>query len=329
MNSPKISILVPIYNVERYLKQCLDSLVNQTLRELEIICINDGSTDNSGKILSEYAKRDRRIVIINKSNSGYGDSMNQGLKKAHAKYIGILEPDDWIELDAYEKLYQLTAQKPEVVKANYYQENASKTHVVTEISSDDAGKLLDPRDNFAIFRFNPAIWSAIYDRKFLEKNEIKFLPTPGASYQDTGFWFKVWACAHKVILTPDAFVHYRLDNQSSSVNSPAKLRCIVDEYQEIETFLTERGQFSELGSRMNAIKFRNYHWNLQRLSAPLAAKFYVTMREEFLSAADEGILDPTYFTKSEWLALSMILKHPRLAYRILRLRIFLRKCFSI
>lgn len=322
---PKISILVPVYNVERYLRQCLDSLINQTLRDIEIICINDGSTDNSGKILAEYAKLDRRIFVITKSNSGYGDSMNQGLKRARGEYIGILEPDDWIEPEAYEKLYQLASwRSPEVVKANYYQENAGKTRKVTEITLASTGKLLDPRQDFAIFRFNPAIWSAIYQRKFLEKNDIKFLPTPGASYQDTGFSFKVWSCARKVVLTTDAFVHYRLDNQTSSVNSPGKLHCIVDEYQEIETFLTERGMFSELGSRMNAIKFRNYHWNLQRLSPALATKFYQTMRREFLASEEEGVLDPTYFTKSEWLALRMILRHPRLAYRILRLRSSIR-----
>lgn len=326
MTRPKVSILVPIYNVERYLRQCLDSLVNQTLRDIEIICINDGSTDGSGAILAEYAKHDRRIIVIKKPNTGYGDSMNQGLKRARGEYIGILEPDDWIEPDAYEKLYQLASwRSPEVVKANYFQEKAGKTHRVTEITPEDTGKLIDPRQNFALFRFNPAIWSAIYQRKFLEQNDIKFLPTPGASYQDTGFGFKVWACARKVVLTTDAFVHYRLDNQSSSVNNPGKLACIVDEYQEIETYLTERGMFNELGSRMNAIKFRNYHWNLQRLSPDLAAKFYRTLRREFLAAADEGTLDRAYFTKSEWLALHMILRHPRLTYRILRLRSGIRQ----
>ena len=90
-NGVKVSVLVPIYNVEEFLPECLDSLVNQTLREIEIICINDGSKDDSLKILKEYASKDKRIKIIDKKNTGYGDSMNQGLKKATGEYVGIVE----------------------------------------------------------------------------------------------------------------------------------------------------------------------------------------------------------------------------------------------
>ena len=103
----KVSVLVPIYNVEEFLPECLDSLVNQTLKDIEFICINDGSKDDSLKILKEYAKKDKRILIINKKNSGYGDSMNKGLEKAKGEYIGIVESDDFIDLDAFEKLYNI------------------------------------------------------------------------------------------------------------------------------------------------------------------------------------------------------------------------------
>ena len=101
----KLSVLVPIYNVEQYLPQCLDSLCAQTLKSLEIICINDGSTDASGAILDEYSKNNPNIIVINKKNSGYGDSMNCGLRKAVGEYIGIVESDDFIDPDAFEKLY--------------------------------------------------------------------------------------------------------------------------------------------------------------------------------------------------------------------------------
>ena len=92
----KVSVLVPIYNVEDFLADCLESLVNQTLKEIEIICINDGSKDRSLEIIKEYAAKDERIVIINKENTGYGDSMNRGLKKAVGEYVGIVEPDDFL-----------------------------------------------------------------------------------------------------------------------------------------------------------------------------------------------------------------------------------------
>lgn len=327
MNSPKISILVPIYNVEKYLAQCLDSLLSQTLREIEIICINDGSTDGSKRLLEEYAKRDRRIFVIDKPNTGYGDSMNQGLKRAHGKYIGILEPDDWISPDGFAELYRLAQAHdfPEIVKANYFQEKGNKTKKISEIQPQDAQRVLNPAQYPRVFRLAPTIWTAIYRRDFLKKSEIDFLATPGASYQDTSFNFKAWASAKRVVLTTDAFVHYRLDNENSSVNHPDKANCLVTEYQEIETFLTERGLFNQFGSLMNTAKLRNYHWNLQRLSPTLAHKFYQTLRSELQSAAEEGVLNRDYFSHSEWRALNAILKHPRLAYRILRLRSWIRQ----
>ena len=100
-------MLAPIYNVEQYLSQCLDSPCAQTMKSLKIICVNDGSTDASGAILDEYSKNNPNIIVINKKNSVYGDSMNRGIKEAAGKYIGIVEPDDSIDPDAFEKLYNL------------------------------------------------------------------------------------------------------------------------------------------------------------------------------------------------------------------------------
>ncbi len=91
---PKVSIIVPVYNVEKYLSTCLDSLINQTLKDIEIICINDGSTDNSLNILNEYAQKDTRIIVINKENSGPGSCRNLGIEKATGEYIQFVDSDD-------------------------------------------------------------------------------------------------------------------------------------------------------------------------------------------------------------------------------------------
>lgn len=101
----KVSIIVPVYNVEKYLRKCLNSLINQTLKEIEIICINDGSTDKSLEILEEYKNRDSRIILLNQENSGQSIARNNGIKKATGEYIGFVDPDDWVDLDYYEKLY--------------------------------------------------------------------------------------------------------------------------------------------------------------------------------------------------------------------------------
>lgn len=325
---PSISILVPVYNVETYLAQALSSLVSQSLDDLEIICINDGSTDGSLAILQRFAKKDSRIAIIDKPNTGYGDSMNLGLKRAKGKYIGILEPDDYIEEDALKIMYGAAIKyDADVVKANYYRTRTNRKTGATEdtkVEEITERQVINPSKNREVFYFAPAIWSMIYKKSFLVDNQIKFLPTPGASYQDLSFNFKVWALAHKAVLLPEAFLHYRIDNENSSVNNPGKVNCVVDEYAEIETFLTERGIFAKFGETMDTAKFRNYHWNFQRLNKTLAKEFFQTWRADLLSAWDEGLLKKENFTSRDWLALKTIIKHPRIAYRTLRLRRWLK-----
>ncbi len=324
---PKLTILVPIYNVEAYLTECLDSLKSQTLTECEFICINDGSTDGSLQIIQDFIKQDSRFRLIDKTNSGYGDSMNLALSQAKGEYIGILESDDWCEPETFAKLYAAAKEyDADVIKANYYKFTTRNGVVVNVPYQEIATEaVIHPHEDRHVFCFAPAIWSAIYRRKFLQDNKIKFLPTPGASYQDLSFNFKVWALAKKAVLLPNFFVHYRCDNANSSVNNPGKVNCVCDEYAEIETFLCERGIFSDFGETMNTAKFRNYHWNFQRLAANLAKEFYQTWRQELLSAYDEGLLKKSNFSQKDWLALKMIIKHPHLAYRILRMRSGLKR----
>ena len=100
-----VSIIVPVYNCAQFLNRCMDSLVNQTLKDIEIICINDGSTDNSPEILQEYAAKDSRIKIINKENGGLSSARNRGLAAAQGEYLGFVDSDDWVDLDFFEKLY--------------------------------------------------------------------------------------------------------------------------------------------------------------------------------------------------------------------------------
>lgn len=117
----KVSIIIPIYNAEKYLKRCLDSVINQTYKNIEIICINDGSKDNSLNILKEYAKKDRRIIIIDNENKGVSSARNEGIKKSTGEYITFVDSDDWLEVDAVEILYNTILEKNvDVVRSNYY-----------------------------------------------------------------------------------------------------------------------------------------------------------------------------------------------------------------
>ena len=104
---PKISVIVPVYNVEKYLRKCIESILNQTFREFELILVDDGSTDSSGKICDEYALKDSRIKVIHKENGGASSARNAGLDVAKGEYIGFVDSDDWIEMDMYGELYRL------------------------------------------------------------------------------------------------------------------------------------------------------------------------------------------------------------------------------
>lgn len=291
----KVSVLVPIYNVEAFLPECLDSLVGQTLKEIEIICINDGSKDHSLDIIKKYAKNDSRIVIIDKKNSGYGDSMNQGLKKATGEYVGIVESDDYIDLDAFEKMYEVAKESnAEVVKGNFYyyygdtNEDRGKSNL---FPLRELGRVIDPRVERGIFYQAPCIWAAIYKNNFLKDNGIEFLPSPGAAYQDAGFNFKVWAMARRVYFMRRAFLHYRQDNSNSSVKDSGKIYCVKDEYDEIERFLKEKGLMDELGSIAFTCRFGGYVWNLNRLKYKAAMQFADAIKADYKRAKDEGYLN--------------------------------------
>ena len=238
----KVSVLVPVYNVKSYLKQCLDSLAAQTLDGIEFICIDDGSTDGCSEILDAYAKTDARFRVIHKENSGYGASMNVGLRTARGKYIGIVESDDFADDEMFERLYDIAEeQQAEVVRSNFWATTQEGSVYCETLSGHPYEKLLCPmKEDPELVMAMQNIWSAIYRKDFLAKHDIWFHETPGASYQDVSFAFEVIASAEKYFLVKDAWLHYRMDNASSSVHSKGKVFCLSDEYDAIEDFLQKQ-----------------------------------------------------------------------------------------
>ncbi len=296
-----VSILVPVYNVKKYLRECLDSLERQTLEDIQIICIDDGSTDSSPEILAEFQGRDPRFEIITKKNSGYGDSMNQGLAQARGEYIGIVESDDFVNLDMFEKLYKIaTKNDVDIVKSNFFEHSFHDGRnwdiFIDNLFHCVCDEVFCPADNQNIFLTQPAIWSALYKRSFLEDNDIKFLPTPGASFQDTSFNFKVFGAANRVILTHDAFLHYRTDNDTSSVKSQSKVFPICDEYDEIWRFAKARpALWEKIAQTIPHIQYGGYIWNLRRLSPEIQYGFYEKFVETFKDISNNGLLDLSRF----------------------------------
>lgn len=310
---PKISVIIPVYNVESYLPSCLDSVMKQTLSDIEIICVNDGSQDSSRAILEEYRKMDSRVVVINKENSGYGQSMNVGLAVATGEYIGIVESDDFAETDMFEKLYQVAClSEAEVVKSNYFAYqyvDGNINEFVESLWGCEYNKIFSPNEDKRIFFAPQTIWSAIYKREFLLQNDILFNETPGASYQDIAFTFKVWAMAERAILIRDAFLHYRIDSIGSSVQSTKKVFCICDEFAEIERYLKKRPEkYYSLLSILMAVKFREYKWNYNRIDAVFQYAFLLRFAKEFKQAQELKILEGEVWKSQDWDELNLLLR---------------------
>lgn len=270
MGNIKISILIPICNVEKYLEKCLNSIINQSLYDIQIICINDGSKDSSLDIIRKFEDRDKRIVVIDKPNSGYGDSMNKGLEIATGDYIGIVESDDFIEPKMFEELYALAIEyNADIVKSNFnmYWEFPERKVYFNNLKIE--GKIYDTElAREKVFWGVPAIWSAIYRRSWLIDKQIKFLSTPGASYQDTSFHFKTTCTAEKIIVSNKSYLNYRQDNENSSVKNASmeKVHLLHKEWDEVENYLNKKHLMSKYEKYYTTLRFNAFMWNYNRIS---------------------------------------------------------------
>lgn len=238
----KVSVIIPVYNVENYLRQALDSVVNQTLREIEIICINDGSKDSSKSILNEYQESDERISVINRTNKGYGAACNTGLKLAKGKYTAIMEPDDFVENDMYENLYSYAeANNADIVKSafnEYTEENgSSKINWSEQYSMPESVFKLEEHPQFIYF--HPSIWTCIYKTEFLRKHKLTFKEARGAGWVDNPFQVQTLCLADRIYYTDDAYYHYRLTNPTSSSNV-LNISNPFDRSNEINSFLKKK-----------------------------------------------------------------------------------------
>lgn len=240
----KISVIVPVYNVENYLAQCLKSIIGQTLKDIEIICINDGSKDASLKVLEDFQQNDSRIFIISKKNEGYGAACNAGLRFARGEYISIIEPDDFIDENMYEDLYSLAkANDVDIVKSAFYEytdgsDNNKET--VEKINwSDDynmPNTVFKVADCSQLLYFHPSIWSCIYRSEFLNKNNIRFVEAKGAGWVDNPFQIETLCLADRILYTDKPYYYYRLTNPSSSSNI-VNIDNPFDRSDEVHSFL--------------------------------------------------------------------------------------------
>ncbi len=244
-----ISIVIPVYNIEKYLKTCLDSIVNQTFKDFEVICVNDGSKDDSLEILNEYAKKDSRIKVVTQENGGSGSARNNGLKRAEGKYVQFLDGDDYFEPELLEKLYNL-AEKHQadisVCSSRKVDDEGNITETRNPNSPLNLAKIiLDksfsykdfPEDIFSLIGTIP--WNKLYLRQMLLDNNLKFPALTGPD--DLCFVHMANVCAEKIAVIDDELINYRYNRPGSVQTYRANHTLdIVRAFLFIKDFLKEK-----------------------------------------------------------------------------------------
>lgn len=320
----KVSVIMPVYNVEEYLEEALLSVMKQTLHEIEIICVNDGSTDGSLDILNKYANMDARIRVISKENSGYGHTMNVGIDAAQGEYIGVVETDDYVDANMFETLYEEAVSKQlDMLKAGYREFTKDKNGdnvfvhipILPEKVKDLYGTVAGWQEDLRVFESGVVTWSGIYKRAFLNQYQIRHNETPGASYQDNGFGFQVLMYAGRVSFMDTAFYNLRRDNPNSSVHSKKKVFCMCDEYDFIRGKILEANhpKEKELLGICFARRLGNYEWSLRRIAPEYRPMFYERMRKDFADALELGECQSAFLTRSRWNYVYTVLQDDNIA----------------
>ena len=224
---------MPSLNVKEYIGECIESVVNQTLRDIEIICIDAGSTDGTLEILEKYCKEDDRISLIRTDKKSYGYQVNLGIYKANGEYIGIVETDDYIDEKMYGTLYGMTKDgQADIAKVNFYHFHDLKDNpkfYVSKVKKDvPTNELFTVYDDAHILNGHPSIWAAIYKKSFLAENNIKFMEAPGGGWVDNPFLFETALLAKGIIYNHEPFYYYRELNPNSSTNSMKDLTLAME-----------------------------------------------------------------------------------------------------
>lgn len=307
----EVSVLTPVYNVEKYLRQCLDSLATQDEPSVEFICLDDGSTDGCPSILQEYAQKDPRFRVVTKANSGYGATLNRGLDEARGRYIAIVESDDFATPSMIRHLLKAAVKHDaDLVKCNFYRHWDGRDHRDSNFKGFPYGKVFDPADHPSIICTTPAIWTGLYRREMLERNSIRFRETPGAMFQDTAFTFKVWFAAESCVLLRRHLLHYRTDNPgSSSVQVSDKVFAVCDEVAEAEEFLRQRpDRCKRFLPWLLVDKWSKYRWVYRRLPHVSRVKLVQMMKDDYTARQAAGELDVALFNIGDAAALDSLLR---------------------
>ena len=313
MANPKVSVVVPIYKVEKYLMQCIDSILNQTLQDIEVILVDEGDIDTCRAIIDMYEfgpKKDPRVKTIHERNGGYGSSVNKGFDIATGEYISIIESDDFIAPEMYEEMYNYAKKlDADVVKTPYY-EYFDKTSDIDEVINpcfwQKMVKKVPENVTFSIEEYpilmgiHPSIWAALYKREYLVNKNIRCIEARGAGYIDNHFRTQTFCQTDKLCYLNKPFNYYRLSNEDASTVH-YNLSTFIQRWKDVHELFEEKfpEKWDKLAPYCISEEWVNTLFRVLKENYVLSNEDYHILKDNLSKTSVEQINESTHLCKKD------------------------------
>ena len=300
MKKPKISVIVPVYNVEKYLAKCLDTILVQTFSDIEIICVNDGSTDSSREILAQYAQKDSRIKIVDKKNGGLSSARNAGMKVAQGEYYSFIDSDDWIDETMLEKLYNsMVSLDTDISICAVHQYDETNQKIDDTNPYYTLGYFDESFDNraFSYVDTKPFLldvcvmaWNKLYRKSFIDECQAEF--PDGLIFEDGPFFFSIFFKTKRVSIVRDFLYYYRINRSGSIIQKAGKkFLNVIDVVELMYNKIKEIPDFEDVKYIFFRKKVEDFIYRFENLNPKYRKAFAKKLKQSSLT--NEELFSPT------------------------------------
>ena len=330
-NSTLVSIIIPVYNTEKYLRRCIDSLINQTYPNLEIIAVNDGSTDKCKEILNEYAQKDKRIIVIDKNNGGISSARNLGISRASGEYITFLDSDDWVDNNYYYELLEFSSPSTQLICGGFQINGNGLVHNASEtITFESIPKAISCLYNI-YYGLLYNIWGKLFKKNIIDNNNIYFQQ----SFREDGIFLLDYMYYTNIIciVSCQSFLHYNTENSNSFTHKNhgimKTMLGLFTYYNSFNKLIEKNGYaFDEMNNIINMDKTHSFCEILHE-TYPLTFKqklyWYKRMIDQLPHFTYSKYLTKRIHKRLKW---AFDLRSPRLIYLVVKLHLIKLKLRS-
>lgn len=320
---PKVTVIIPVYKVERYLAECLNSIVNQTMEELEIIIVDEGDMDRCREIIDSFAAKDPRIVAPHEKHGGYGASCNYGIRMARGEYLAIVESDDLIEPEMYEEMYEYAKRlDADVVKTPYceYNERGERhdcyyRQLMRETTPQN--QCFSVKEFGELLQVHASLWSGIYRTSYMRENNIFFVEAKGGAYVDVGFRIHTLIHTDKIAWLDKPYYNYRISNEESTTNQ-FKLAPMLKRWEEMHRFFEDKKEDYDRFYGPYLVQDEYANTLEQAYVIEIAPEEWDMMRQNFSHVKEQMIEATPALRKHQKEELLFFKRHPEEAKKIWR-----------